>query len=185
MPADPSSSSATGVPWNRIARPLRLACIVLPALLFGGLAWVDYWVELERTRVDVVTSTNAVAEHARTVVETVDLVISRVLNRIDQQDWPTLATTPETHEFLDRLRRELPQIEAVSDRSRWHDRGQQSRIPDAALRRALRRLLRKRDGGQRRCRDQPAIRRHEVGHHGLHGHPRQDARTASSTAWSA
>jgi signal transduction histidine kinase len=113
MPADPSSSSPAGVPWNRIARPLRIACIVLPALLFGGLAWVDYWVELERTRVDVITSTNAVAEHARTVVQTADLVISRVLNQIDRQDWPTLATTLATHEFLDRLRRELPQIEAV------------------------------------------------------------------------
>jgi two-component system NtrC family sensor kinase len=113
MPADQSSSSAIGAPWNRIARPLRLACIVLPALLFGGLAWVDYWLELERTRVDVITSVNAVAEHARTVMETANLVISRVLNHIDQQTWPALATTLETHEFLDQLRQELPQIEAV------------------------------------------------------------------------
>ncbi|HLZ78045.1 MAG TPA: response regulator [Sphingomonas sp.] len=113
MPADQSSSSAIGAPWNRIARPLRLACIVLPALLFGGLAWVDYWLELQRTRVDVITSVNAVAEHARTVMETANLVISRVLNHIDQQTWPALATTRETHEFLDQLRQELPQIEAV------------------------------------------------------------------------
>ena len=113
MSAAPSSSSATGAPWNRIARPLRLACIVLPALLFGGLAWVDYWLELERTRDDVITSTNAIAEHAKTVVETADLVISRVLNHFDRQDWPTLATTPETHDFLNQLRHQLPQIEAV------------------------------------------------------------------------
>ncbi len=112
MSAAPSSSGATGAPWNRIARPLRLACTVLPALLFGGLAWIDYGLELERTRDDVITS-NAVAEHARTVVETADLVISRVLNHIDRQDWPTLASTPGIHEFLDQLRHELPQIEAV------------------------------------------------------------------------
>ena len=113
MSADPSSSSATSAPWNRIARPLRLACIILPALLFGGLAWVDYWLELDRTHADIITSTNAVAEHARTVMETADLVITRVLNHIDQQTWQTLATTPQTHEFLAQLRHELPQIEAI------------------------------------------------------------------------
>ncbi|HTI80584.1 MAG TPA: ATP-binding protein [Acetobacteraceae bacterium] len=85
----------------------------MPTLLFGGLAWVDYWVELERSRNDVITTANAIAEHARTVVETADLAITHVLDRIDRQDWPTLAASPETHAFLDRLRRELPQIEAV------------------------------------------------------------------------
>ena len=115
VPTDLSSVSigAASQPRRRIARPLRLACIVLPVLLFGALAWGDYEVELARTRNDVVTSTNAIAEHAKTVVETVDLVISRVLDHIGQQDWPTLATSLETHEFLDRLRHELPQVEAV------------------------------------------------------------------------
>ena len=113
MPAESISVSPAGQPWHHIARPLRLACIMLPALLFGGLTWGDYWIELARTRNDVATATNAVAEHARTVVETVDLVISRVLDHIDQQDWPTLATSLEAHEFLDRLHHELPQVEAV------------------------------------------------------------------------
>jgi two-component system, NtrC family, sensor kinase len=92
---------------------LRIACVVLPALLFLGLAWVDYRVELARTRNDVVTATNALAEHARTVAETVDLVIARVLDHIGRQDWASIAASPETHEFLDHLRHELPQVEAV------------------------------------------------------------------------
>jgi two-component system NtrC family sensor kinase len=98
---------------NRITNPLRIACVVLPATLFLGLAWVDYRDELARTRNDVATATNALAEHARTVVESVDLVIARVMEHIAHQDWTTLASSPETHEFLDQLRRELPQIEAV------------------------------------------------------------------------
>ncbi len=92
---------------------MQVACIVFPALLFGGLAWIDYRIELDRTRNDVATTTNALAEHAQTVVETVELVLARVLDHIDHQDWTTLAASPETHEFLDRLRRELPQVEAV------------------------------------------------------------------------
>jgi signal transduction histidine kinase/ActR/RegA family two-component response regulator len=98
---------------RRTAYPLQVACVVFPALLFCGLAWIDYRIELERTRNDVTTATNAIAEHAQTVVETVSLVIARVLDRIDREDWATLAASQETHDFLDRLRRELPQVEAV------------------------------------------------------------------------
>jgi two-component system NtrC family sensor kinase len=93
--------------------PLQVACVVFPALLFGGLVWIDHRVELNRTRNDVATATNALAEHAQTVVETAELVLARVLDRIEQQDWATLATSLETHVFLDRLRRELPQVEAA------------------------------------------------------------------------
>jgi signal transduction histidine kinase/ActR/RegA family two-component response regulator len=99
--------------WKRTTYPLRVACVVFPAVLFCGLAWIDYRIELARTRNDVVTATNAIAEHAQTVVQTVDLVIARVQDHIDRQSWASLATSQETHDFLDRLRRELPQVEAV------------------------------------------------------------------------
>ncbi len=98
---------------QRSAYLLQLACVIFPALLFCGLAWIDYRIELDRTRNDVVTATNAIAEHAQTVVETVNLLIARVLDHIDREDWATLAGSQETHDFLDRLRRELPQVEAV------------------------------------------------------------------------
>jgi hypothetical protein len=103
----------SGRHWNRVTYPLRAACVLLPALLFFGLAWIDYREELARTRNDVETAVNAVAEHARTVIETTSLVLARVLERIDQQNWQALATSLDTHDFLDRLRRELPQVEAI------------------------------------------------------------------------
>ena len=113
MKAVSAHATVLGERSNRITNPLRIACVVLPAALFLGLAWVDYRDELARTRNDVATATNALAEHARTVVESVDLVIARVMEHIAHQDWTTLASSPETHDFLDRLRRELPQVEAV------------------------------------------------------------------------
>jgi hypothetical protein len=61
----------------------------------------------------VETAVNAVAAHARTVIKTTSLVLTGVLEHIPQQNWETLATSFGTHDFLDRLRRELPQIEAV------------------------------------------------------------------------
>lgn len=98
---------------RRTTYPLRVACVILPALLFGGLAWIDYRIELDRTRNDVATTVNAIAEHAQTVMETADLVIARVLEHIDNSDWDLLAASQETHDFLAHLRRELPQVEAV------------------------------------------------------------------------
>ena len=97
----------------RKVHPLQVAGVVLPAALFFGLAWIDYRVELDRTHNDVATTVNAMAEHAQTVVEAVDLVLARVLDHIEGQDWETIATSPETHDFLGRQRRELPLIEAV------------------------------------------------------------------------
>src|ERR1017187_1135225 len=111
MQAAGASVTALGERWKRTVRPLQVACVVLPAVLFCGLAWIDYQVELERTRVGVTTTTSALAEHAQTVVGTVSLVLAGVLDHIDRQDWATLAVSPETHEFLARLQHELPQVE--------------------------------------------------------------------------
>jgi hypothetical protein len=95
MQAASALVTALGRQWKRAAYPLQVACLVLPALLLVGLAWIDYQVELERTRNDVATTTNALAEHAQTVMETVELVLARVLDHIDRQDWATIAASPE------------------------------------------------------------------------------------------
>src|SRR4051812_19971855 len=113
MRAPTALVTALGRWWQRSAHSLQVACIVFPVLLFAGLAWIDYRVELDRTHNDVATTTNALAEHAQTVVETVQLVLARVLDQIEHQVWTTLAASRETHEFLDRLRRELPQVKAI------------------------------------------------------------------------
>jgi signal transduction histidine kinase/ActR/RegA family two-component response regulator len=105
-------------PWANAARhlavrPLRVACVVLPAALFGGLAWLDHGIEIARARESVANTTDAMAEHAVTVVQTIDLVLARVRDHIAGQDWSELASSRETHDFLARLKGEFPQIESV------------------------------------------------------------------------
>ena len=107
----PSPASISS--WRRAVTPLQVACVVFPAALFGCLAWIDYQVESERMRDEVETTTGVLAEHAQTVVETADLVLTRVLDQIAGQDWAEIAASPRTHAVLLRLERELPQIEAV------------------------------------------------------------------------
>ncbi len=113
MQAATAFISALRGQWKRTAYPLQIACVVFPAILFSGLAWIDYRVEAERTRDAVATTTAALAEHAQAVVETADLVLARVLDHIAGQDWTTLATSRETHDFLLHLQQELPQLESV------------------------------------------------------------------------
>jgi two-component system, NtrC family, sensor kinase len=120
QPSPWTTTKAAGAPAGlsgkqakRITNPLRVACLIFPAVLFFGLAWADYQEQLARTRNDVATATDALAEHATTVVELVQLVLARVLAHVDHQDWETFARSPDTHEYLDQLRRELPQVEAV------------------------------------------------------------------------
>jgi two-component system NtrC family sensor kinase len=99
--------------WIRTAYPLQAACIVLPAILFVGLARVDYQIERDHVQEDVATTSAALAEHAQTVVQTADLVLGRVLEHIGTMDWRDLADTRATHDFLVHLQRQLPQVEAV------------------------------------------------------------------------
>ncbi len=96
-----------------VARPLQAACIAFPAVLFAGLAWVNYGFEVGRARDAVASTTDALAEHAQTVMETIDVVLARVLDHIDGQDWQTLSNSAETHAFLARLQHELPQLKSV------------------------------------------------------------------------
>lgn len=94
-------------------RPLVVACVLLPALVFGWLAYQDYRLEAERARAQVLGTTEILAEHAQTVLETADLVLARVLDHINGENWATLSSSPETHDFLLHLKDELPQIESV------------------------------------------------------------------------
>ena len=99
--------------WMRTTRPLQVACVVFPALLFGGVAWIDYRAEVERARENVSMTTDALAEHAQKVIETIELVLARVLDGIAGQDWATLGNSQAMHDFLARLQHELPQVESI------------------------------------------------------------------------
>jgi two-component system NtrC family sensor kinase len=95
------------------ARPLQVLAILLPALLFSSFAWYDYRVEQHRALDNLDSTTDALAEHAQAVLETADLVLARVLDHTQSQDWTTLGHSAETHAFLLGLREELPQLESV------------------------------------------------------------------------
>ncbi|HET6605444.1 MAG TPA: response regulator [Rhodopila sp.] len=85
----------------------------MPAVLFGSFAWYDYRVEQHRALDSLDSTADALAEHAQAILETADLVLARVLDHTQAQDWDTISHSVETHAFLLSLRQELPQLESV------------------------------------------------------------------------
>ncbi len=90
-----------------------MLAILLPGLLFSSFVWYDYRVEQHRALDNLDSTADALAEHAQAVLETADLVLARVLDHTQSQDWNTIGHSAETHAFLLSLRQELPQLESV------------------------------------------------------------------------
>ena len=90
-----------------------MAAIVVPLAIFAAAAAFDYRAERTEVRDQVLATSNALAEHAQTVVETTDLVLARVQDRAEGMDWPTIQSSAELHQFLLKLKEGLPQIESV------------------------------------------------------------------------
>ena len=97
--------------YRRASRPFVILAILLPWLLFAGFAVYDYRSEQARARAQIVATADALAEHAKAVVETAELVLARVLDKIHDHDWATIGDDAEVHDFLASLKRELPQLE--------------------------------------------------------------------------
>ncbi len=93
----------------RLHRALLLAALVVPALLFAAAAWQNHRDVLREGSDGIVRTCAVMQEHARKVFETAELTIGWVDDRIDDEDWPTIAS-PATSEFLHRLRSSMDQI---------------------------------------------------------------------------
>jgi signal transduction histidine kinase len=95
------------------SRPLLAAAIVIPLVLFVTGAWFDYRAERKEVHEQMLVTSSALAEHAQKVVETADLVLDRVLDRVSGLDWATIAESDDLHLFMLRMRQRLPQIESI------------------------------------------------------------------------
>jgi two-component system NtrC family sensor kinase len=113
MQQDAHSPGPDAARIRRHGRPLLLLAVLLPLVLFGGFAWFDYDVELNRARDHAVAITDALAEHTQAVVETADLALDRILDHVQGQEWASFGPARTTHDFLAALTRQLPQLESA------------------------------------------------------------------------
>src|SRR5689334_8780655 len=92
---------------------LALLCIGIPAVLFGAAAWYDHEVSLRAAREQVSSTADALAEHARTVLSSAELVLDRVADRIGDASYDSLSASPWLYDHLLRIARALPEVESV------------------------------------------------------------------------
>jgi len=92
---------------------LRVVAVAVPVTLLIVATWYDHMVVATRADEIAHAISSTLAEHASKVMDTGDLVLARVLDRVRGMDWATIGTSSEAHEFLDRLVEELPQVESV------------------------------------------------------------------------
>jgi two-component system NtrC family sensor kinase len=103
--------------WQRLARSRRrslaLLCIGITAVLFGAAAWYDHEVSVRAAREQVSSAADALAEHARTVLSSAELVLDRVAERIGGASWDSLSASSALHDELARIAQDLPEVESI------------------------------------------------------------------------
>lgn len=92
---------------------LIVGSVLIPALLFAAVAWLDYRATTARAREYVVVATNALAEQAKQALQTARLVLARSVDRVDGMDWPTINSSRDVHDFLAKIERETPLVQSV------------------------------------------------------------------------
>jgi signal transduction histidine kinase len=104
--------------WSGVISSVRLhqlllaAVVVLPGLIFAAAAWQNQR-DVLREGQDTIERTAAVMqEHARKVLETAELAIRVVDERIDDENWETISSSA-TSEFLRRLKAPMDQLVSI------------------------------------------------------------------------
>jgi signal transduction histidine kinase/CheY-like chemotaxis protein len=94
-------------------RAQLILSVVLPALLLGGVAWYERRQAISAAGRQIETTAEALGEHALKVLETDDLLMSRVLDHMRGMGWDEIGASPQIHEFLVEISAHLPQVGSV------------------------------------------------------------------------
>ena len=112
--ADEARATARGV--ERLAAMLRLllvACLVLPFVVIGTLAWLNYRRVTDDAETTVQRVVEVLYEHAERVLETQDLVLDKIDALISGRDWDQIARSPDIAAALMRAEHDRAPIAAI------------------------------------------------------------------------
>jgi signal transduction histidine kinase/ActR/RegA family two-component response regulator len=109
----PEPSPDKDVSPDRSFRALLALSFLVPLLLFLGAAWYDYTQEASSEQRQIISTTDALAEHAQKVLDTSELVLSLMTDRVRGMDWTQIRSDLGLHSFLVQLTHQLPQFESA------------------------------------------------------------------------
>ncbi len=90
------------------------AAFILPAILFGLVAWDNHRETLNQAASRVERTTRVLEEHAVKVLETNRLVVEQVKQRIRTVDWSSESDQVDLHKLLDDLQTEFDQVTTIA-----------------------------------------------------------------------
>jgi signal transduction histidine kinase/ActR/RegA family two-component response regulator len=98
---------------DRSFRAVLALALLVPGLLFVAAAAYDYQQIRQAARNRVLTTVDALAEHAQKVFETNQLVLNAVEERISGMSWEEIRGSESLHQYLVRLNAQMPQLEST------------------------------------------------------------------------
>jgi signal transduction histidine kinase len=112
--ADEARATARGV--GRLVGMLRMllaACVVLPFVVIGTLAWLNYRKVAEESEITAHRVVDVLYEHAERVFETQELVLDKIDALIAGLDWNQIGRSPEIAAALMRVEHDRDPISSV------------------------------------------------------------------------
>lgn len=103
--AEPSYLWLSGLVWG---------AFLLPALLYGALAWQERVITLQQARQSLQSTTRILAEHAGNLFQTYDIVDEMVSEHVRGMGWIEIAGSASLHEYLANIVKDEPRIRAIS-----------------------------------------------------------------------
>ncbi len=107
----PGSVNTTAIVSS--SRRLLAAALLLPALLFVGVAWHDRTIVLDDTKKDVLHTVTIFEQHARNVFETHALVAAQINERIRGMGWGEIASSEKLRQDLKSVAESYPQVHSL------------------------------------------------------------------------
>jgi signal transduction histidine kinase/ActR/RegA family two-component response regulator len=98
---------------ERSFRLLVMVAVIMPLFSFLAAAWYDYHQVSTAERGRLLATADTLAEHAQKVLETDDLALALVADRVVDLSWEQIRQDRPLHLFLSRLKIQLPQLESV------------------------------------------------------------------------
>ena len=94
-------------------RLLIAAALLIPALLFGAVAWEDRGRVLRNAEQDAQQTVDIFRQHALNVFETHELIAARISEHLRGMTWDEIAGAEALHHYLKKIQEDYPQVQGI------------------------------------------------------------------------
>ena len=94
-------------------RLLIAAALLIPALLFGAIAWEDRARVLRDTEQEALHTVDIFRQHALNVFETHELIAARISEHLRGMTWDEIVGAEALHRYLKKIQEDYPQVQGI------------------------------------------------------------------------